>query len=104
MYYNTTNLSGTELKESHVKAETQSEKILKFFLSNPGKAFTPVQVHNNMGFLLTSVRRSLSDLTKSGDLIKTEEQRKEIFGAVNYKWKLNVERYPQARQLEMFNC
>ena len=104
MFYNTINLNGSELIGATDKTESQKQQILRFFLEHPGKAFTPVHVHNNMGFLLTSVRRSLSDLTKDGHLTKTEEQRREIFGAVNFKWTLNVERYPQKGQLDMFNC
>ena len=70
-YYNTTNLNGADLKKSTGRAESQTEKILRFFLANPDWSFTPAMIHKVFNdILLTSVRRSMSDLTKSGDLIK----------------------------------
>jgi len=86
-YYNTTNLNGADLKKSTGRAESQTEKILRFFLAHPDRAFTPAEVYRAMdGFLLTSVRRSMSDLTKSDDLIKTDSQALGNFGSANYKW------------------
>lgn len=100
-YYNTTNLNGADLKKSTGRAESQTEKILRFFLANPDRAFTPAEVYRAMdGFLLTSVRRSMSDLTKSGDLIKTDTQALGNFGSANYKWMLNQEKHP--KQLKLF--
>ena len=101
-YYNTTNLNGADLKKSTGRAESQTEKILRFFLAHPRKSFTPIQVWaaNNSISLLTSVRRSMSDLTKSGDLIKTEERVIEYYGAITYKWTLNQEKHP--KQLKLF--
>ena len=101
MYYNTTNLNGADLKKSTGRAESQTEKILRFFLAHPDRAFTPAEVYRAMdGFLLTSVRRSMSDLTKSGDLIKTDTQALGQFGSANYKWMLNEKKHP--KQLKLF--
>jgi len=101
-YYNTTNLNGADLKKSRGRAESQTEKILRFFLANPDRAFTPAEIDRAMDgyFLLTSIRRSMSDLTKSGDLIKTEEQGIGHFRAPNYKWTLNQTKHP--KQLKLF--
>ena len=101
MFYNTTNLNGADLKKSRGRAESQTEKILRFLLAHPDRAFTPAEVYRAMdGFLLTSVRRSMSDLTKSGDLIKTDSQALGQFGSANYKWMLNQTKHP--KQLKLF--
>jgi hypothetical protein len=102
MYYNTTNLNGSDLKKSTGRAESQTEKILRFFLANPWAYFTPLDIHRATGILLTSVRRSISDLTKSDDLVKTEKQCMEMYGAINYKWTLNKLKHKQVKQLRIF--
>ena len=100
MYYNTTNLNGADLKKSTGRAESQTEKSLRFFLAHPDRAFTPAEVYKAMdGFLLTSVRRSMSDLTK-WQLIKTDSQALGNFGSANYKWMLNQTKHP--KQLKLF--
>ena len=100
-FYNTINLNGADLKKSTGRAESQTEKILRFFLAHPDRAFTPAEVYRAMdGFLLTSVRRSMSDLTKSSDLIKTDSQALGQFGSANYKWMLNEVKHP--KQLKLF--
>jgi len=101
MFYNTTNLNGADLKKSTGRAESQTEKILRFFLSHPDWSFTPAMIQKVFGnILLTSVRRSMSDLTKSGDLIKTDSQALGNFGSANYKWMLNQTKHP--KQLKLF--
>ena len=42
MYYNTTNETGNDLKESHQKAKSQQQKILDYFKKN--KSASPSQV------------------------------------------------------------
>ena len=67
-YYKTTNISGEELKQAVARAKSQTEAIRLIFL-NTRKPFSPSQIlgllqkagHN---ILLTSVRRSISDLTE----------------------------------------
>jgi hypothetical protein len=101
MFYNSINLKGADLKTHSGRAFTQSQKILAFFIRNREQAFTPAEVYRAMdGFLLTSVRRSMSDLTKSGDLIKTDSQALGQFGSANYKWMLNEVKHP--KQLKLF--
>ena len=100
-FYNTISLNGADLKKSTGRAESQTEKILRFFLVHPDRAFTPAEVYRAMDdILLTSVRRSMSDLTKSGDLIKTDSQALGNFGSANYKWMLNQTKHP--KQLKLF--
>jgi len=41
--------------------------------------------------LLTSVRRSITNLTKSGRLTKTKEKKTSIYGRPEYVWEFNLE-------------
>ena len=89
IYYNTTNLSGTELKMRIIKAGSQDDRILSFFRN--GKAWTPCEVHarifgNNTP--ITSVRRSINTLTNEGYLTKLEDKKVGIFGDKVHLWKI----------------
>lgn len=89
-YHNTTNLQGAELADACAQAEAQKKKILEFFKQNPGIKFTPREVHKLFPYMeLTSVRRSLTDLTEEGHLRNTKatgEKREEEKGRPNYLW------------------
>lgn len=89
-HYNTTALTGDDLKQARVKAGGQKEKILKFFQSHPHTSFTPAQVHLHFGqqMVLNSVRRSITDLTTEGYLDKLGERRIGLYGKDNFTWKL----------------
>ncbi len=72
-------------------AMTQTEKILRFFEAHANEEFTPCEVWQAEGYgtmLLTSVRRSMSNLVKAGDLVKTSNRRKGIYGELNFTWTL----------------
>lgn len=90
-YFNTTELSGEELKEKKIKAGTQSDKILKYFrkIKLP---MTPSDVHMNLfdeSTPITSIRRSISTLTnKHGLLSKTNDQKIGPYGSNEYFWEL----------------
>jgi hypothetical protein len=90
-FHNTLNLLPSEKAEREVKAMNQTEKILQFFKDNKYCDFTAAEIWIRFGqqFPLTSARRAISDLTKAGDLVKTENKRKGIFGELNYtyQWK-----------------
>lgn len=91
MYYNTTNLVSMKLKEAILNAETQNEKIKVFFQSKPNELFTPCEVLKcvfDNKIPITSVRRSMTNLTNSHVLEKTNAQKIGIYGKVNYCWKL----------------
>ena len=90
MYYNTTQETGEALAKKRVKAKTQTEKVLEFFELFPEDSYTPFQVHNIMQSKspVTSTRRSISDLTKEGKLVKCTEKRLGEYGAMNYTWRL----------------
>jgi hypothetical protein len=93
-FYNTIKLSGAELKKQELKNKSQNARILEVFTSNPNVEFTPCEVHKQIGHqgLLTSVRRAISTLAKENHLIKTEIQRKGIYGIMNNTWQLNPDK------------
>ena len=72
--FNTTNLSGPALAKAEDKILKQDDVILKFFEANQ-HWFTPYQVWLKLfsnTAPITSVRRSMTTLTESGKLIKSE--------------------------------
>lgn len=92
MFYNTTSLSGEELKEAVTKAKTQQEAIMLIF-ENSQKPFTPSTVWGmttraGHKWVLTSIRRCITDLTNEGKLEKLPNQKIGIYGAKEYFWKL----------------
>tara|TARA_R110002020_G_scaffold120869_1_gene275204 strand:- start:744 stop:1040 length:297 start_codon:yes stop_codon:yes gene_type:complete len=90
MYYNTTNETGKDLKESHKKTKSQQERILEIFKTSKSASPSQVMLALPVGTLITSVRRSITDLTKQGHLEKTPEKRKGLYGKPEYIWKLHA--------------
>lgn len=88
-YYNTTKESGTTLKNNVAKAKSQEVIIYSEFLS--GKEINPKELFNTFSkqMPITSIRRALTNLTKQGKLIKTDEKRIGMYGRSEYVWKLN---------------
>ncbi len=90
-YYNTTREKGEQLKANWKKAESQDEIIMKYFeeysKATPSEVWTYMSRRDNK-ILLTSVRRSITNLTESNILFKTQEKRKGIYGRNEYIWAL----------------
>lgn len=90
-FHNSVPLSGQELEDATEKASRQKDRILLFFMSHPNSTFTPSEVSEALfiPMLLTSVRRSITDLTKEGRLIKCDvsESRKGAYGTLNRVWR-----------------
>lgn len=89
-FYNTINAQGDELKQHEATAATQAEMILRIFKGHPDQDFTPCEIHNYFldAPLLTSVRRSITNLTRGGHLERTKTRRLGAHGAMNYTWQL----------------
>lgn len=88
-YHQTTNLTLGELRQRIEDAEHQDEMILAAF--DCGMARSPSQIHNMLSALgkkmpITSVRRSISNLTRVGALVKTSEQRRGPYGHAETLW------------------
>ena len=103
MYYDTTHLPSAELKQAKRQASDQDAAVMRCF-----EAFgesTPSGVWQNCisngwigsGTPLTSIRRSITGLTNKGELTKTGEQRKGIYGKPEYVWALPVREPKQLR-------
>lgn len=92
LFYNTTNLFGSELKEHQMRAGTQNKIILDYFKSVPGLLLTPFDVQKLFpgNVPITSIRRSLTTLTNLGYLLKTDNKRIGEYGEMNHTWKLKT--------------
>jgi hypothetical protein len=92
-FYNTTNQSGEELKSSWIETAKQDEIVLLLFARNQDMTFTPFDIQNilkndyDKDYPITSVRRSISNLTEIEALEKTSTKRKGKYGKSNYCWK-----------------
>jgi len=88
-FHNTTNLYGTGLKTSINKAKTQDDIILEYLKTNKGVKASPSMVLSRtiLKCPMTSIRRSISNLTATGHLVKTEEKVTGIYGKPEYLWK-----------------
>jgi len=90
-----------KLPQAREKARAQKEKVLEFFGAHYPQNFTPYEVFEQMKdkgacAILTSIRRSITDLTKEGRLYKCmySESRKGQYGALNRVWKYNPDWMP----------
>lgn len=85
-FHNTVNLGGAALTEANQKASKQEDAILEFFNTHLGM-YTPCEVGAEFPqWPITSVRRSITNLTKRGKLVKTSVKRQGQYGAVNFCW------------------
>jgi hypothetical protein len=100
IFHNSVPVPEEQLEECRNRAESQKDKILTIFRSNPKQMFTPYQIQDiyqmvyNEPILITSVRRSITDLTNegTGKLIKTyfvADQVKEKYHVNNNRWRFN---------------
>lgn len=86
-----------ELPKAREIALRQKNMILDYFRQRFSMNFTPIEVwaamndEVNSSMLLTSVRRSITDLTKEGKLIKCpwSESKKGAYGKLNRAWQYN---------------
>lgn len=101
MYHNTTESTQPELAEYRALAASQEVKVLAALLENPGVPATPSTILSwvfNDSVPITSVRRALTNLTNSGDLVKTNFQTKGPYGRPEFIWELA----PKYKQRELF--
>tara|TARA_Y100001951_G_scaffold98087_1_gene98513 strand:+ start:1232 stop:1519 length:288 start_codon:yes stop_codon:yes gene_type:complete len=93
-YYNTTKQKGEQLKASWKRTETQDKIIMEYFRRH-GRA-TPSQVwlhfvEHEGKVPITSIRRSITNLTSYNMLLKTEKKKEGIYGRPEYVWRLLYE-------------
>jgi hypothetical protein len=89
-YHNTLNLFGSELKKRVLKAEGCTAKVLELYANSPNITITPWEAFQKLSskWPITSIRRSISDLTDLNHLEKTNEKRIGPYDEPNYAWRL----------------
>ena len=90
-FFNTIELAGAELKQAEEQAGSQNDQVLKIFRDHPDQSFTPPEIHKlyaNWNTPLSSIRRSMTTLTKADHLVMTSEMRPGWYGRNNHCWKL----------------
>lgn len=88
MYYNTTNEKEL-LCEYLNKAKTQTDEVLKIF--NEHKKMSPATcwvIYGSSRCPITSIRRSITVLTKDGKLRKCDTKVTGIYGRKEYQWEV----------------
>lgn len=101
-YYNTTELSGSDLKTATEQAQGQDERVLDHFKAHPSDYLTPDEVLEAIftsSVPITSVRRSMNTLTKGLFLEKTKFFKMGRYGKLTHTWKLNTANSPQLQLL-----
>tara|TARA_R110002020_G_C15663252_1_gene717002 strand:+ start:56 stop:382 length:327 start_codon:yes stop_codon:yes gene_type:complete len=102
-YYNTTHLAGTKLKKEKLQALTQNTQILHVFRGDDTLARTPFDVQEtlkdeyDLDYPITSIRRSITNLTNDRYLVKTRAKSRGKYGKFNYTW-MTAEGYEQIKQ------
>ena len=99
-FFNTIQATHPELGQRENKAKGQQTKILAEFKTFPWPT-SPSQIWTRVfqkRCLLTSVRRSMTNLTNKGDLVKTDKQIKGKYGHPEFLWDLA----PRHNQRELF--
>ena len=97
MYYNTTSQTGETLKKYRKSNNSQTSIVLEHFKQHPCEVLSPSEVWDQLmrgvkiskNTPLTSVRRSITDLTSDGKLIRSEMTKIGIYGKPEHQWFLN---------------
>lgn len=91
-FFNTIELSGSELQSAEAKAKSQEELVKEVF-NKFNAAMTPFDVSRLLSikgyeFPITSIRRAMTVLAEKGILEKCDSYRKGDLGAKNHTWKM----------------
>ena len=89
-FYNTVNLEGGDLKEAAEQNVSQAKIIEGMFARH--MVLTPSQVQiiaatNGHRWLVTSIRRAITDLTNSGKLRKSDMKVRGPYGKPEHLWR-----------------
>lgn len=88
-FFNSIGIEGKELSDAKKHNDLQDQRVLSLF-RELGK-MTPLQCAREYdkrypAAPFTSVRRSITCLTKRDLLVKLDEKRNEVYGKVNHLW------------------
>lgn len=91
-FFNTTGESGEELTRSRKAASTQQDLILAHFKQTE-EQLSPSMILSALDLRcpITSVRRAMTNLTTSGELIKTPLLVRGLYGKQEHLWSLPAE-------------
>ena len=88
-YYNTTGQKGEQLKVSWKKTKSQDDKVMEYFNIHGKATPSEVWIHFNKSennVPITSIRRSITNLTSANMLSKTDNKREGVYGRPEYIW------------------
>ena len=98
IFHDSVPLPEEQLPKARETAVKQKEMVLDFFRQRFSMRFTPYEawvslMNNGNCMLFTSARRSITDLTKEGRLIKCQwsESKPGAYGKLNRVWRYNKE-------------
>ena len=95
MFYNTTSETNPTLSEYKRINSGQDATILKCFQAYRFRKLTPNDVWSLCGLSrnvpITSIRRSITNLTAAGYLVKLSEKKRGGYGRANSLWTLKIE-------------
>jgi len=86
------NLQADEALVADQRAQSQEEKLLTYFQDNPGARLTRHDVHQLLGFHVSSAGRSLSNLAKRGYLRKVKSEHRAGEGATCHPYEMVEDR------------
>jgi hypothetical protein len=91
-FHNTTNLGGQQLKDATQTAKKQDAVIMQIFKQaarplSPSQALSYCEI-KGYNYLLTSVRRTITNLTNAGKLAHTGEYITSPYGRPEGLWEL----------------
>jgi predicted ArsR family transcriptional regulator len=94
-------LSGDQVAQYETVAQTQEQLVLAFFQAHPEKSYSPEQIQSAVlpQAPITSVRRAITNLTTTGELVRTEWVAEGRYGRPIGMWQLAKK---QVRQLGLF--
>ena len=96
-FYNTTGLRSTDLFRAKASATSQDAIILAHFNAHPDTPYSPSDIHTLLftsATPITSIRRSMSSLTRAGHLIKLTGLVDGIYGRHEHVWRYNPYQKP----------
>ncbi len=93
MYYNSTSLSGEDLKQAVASAKRSQDAIMLIF-DNTNCSYSPSVIHSlttkaGLRYPITSIRRAITDLTNDGKLYHTGLTVPGPLGKPEGVWKIN---------------
>lgn len=96
MFHNTTSETGEKLAQYKSHAIKQEAAVLALFRRErlamaPSEVCEQVNRIHGEGWLLTSIRRAMTNLADEGLLVKTGRKRTGPFGRPEYYWQLGEE-------------